>query len=138
MTQTINRACPVVLRNHNNQLQLLVFRHPKGKTQLVKGKFKKGEHLAQACVRELEEESGIQAQAVRELGSWDSGFKNQIWGFCLMHYENILPDAWEFATKDDNGQLFSFFWQPLDSPLDDNWNEVYKNAFEYIKNALDK
>lgn len=134
----MNRACPVVIRHHNSQLELLAFKHPKGKNQLVKGNIKRGELLESACIRELEEESGIQAQVVRQLGTWDSGFKNQIWGFCLMHYVGVQPDTWEFETKDDDGHIFSFFWQPLNSPLNDNWSEVYQNAFQYIKNALGK
>ena len=53
-----------------------------------------------------------------------------------MHYDEILPDTWDFETKDGGGQIFSFFWQPLDRSLDGNWTEVYKNAFQYIKNAI--
>ena len=134
----MNKACPVVLRHKNNKLELLVFEHPTAGNQLVKGNIKKGEHLESACIRELAEESGIEAQVVKHLGIWESNFKNQIWGFCLMHYEDILPDTWEFDTKDDGGHIFSFFWQPLNSPLNDNWNGVYKRAFQYIKNTLGK
>ena len=134
----MNRACPVVLRINNNQLELLAFKHPKGSNQLVKGNINKGEPLESACIRELAEESGIQAQVVRQIGVWDSNFKNQIWGFCLMHYEGLQPDTWEFDTHDDGGHIFSFFWQPLNSQLNDSWNEVYTNAFQYIKNALGK
>ena len=134
----MNRACPVVLRKNNNQLEILAFKHPKGRSQLVKGNIKKGEQLERACIRELEEESGIQAQVVRSLGVWDADFKDQVWGFCLMHYEGIQPDTWEFETKDEGGQIFSFYWQPLNAPLDDSWNKVYTNAFRYIKNALGK
>ncbi len=132
----MNRACPVVLRLKDNKLHLLAFKHPAAGNQLVKGGIKKAESLEHACERELEEESGIQAQAVRRLGTWDANFKNQVWGFCLMHYEGTLPDSWEFATEDDGGQLFDFFWQPLDGALSEGWNEVYRNAFHYIKNAL--
>ena len=134
----MNKACPVVLRHNNNKLELLAFEHPKASIQLVKGNIKKDEHLDKACIRELAEESGIQAQVVKHLGLWEPKFKNQIWGFCLMHYEDILPDTWEFETKDDGGHIFSFFWQPLNGPLNDNWNEVYKHAFQYIKNTLGK
>jgi len=134
----MNKACPVVLRHNSNKLELLAFGHPTAGNQLVKGNIKKGEHLDSACIRELAEESGIQAQVVKQLGIWEPNFKNQIWGFCLMHYEDILPDTWEFATKDDGGHVFSFFWQPLDSPVNDNWDEIYKHAFQYIKNTLGK
>ena len=134
----MNKACPVVLRHNDNQLELLAFKHPKGTSQLVKGNINRGEPLDQACIRELEEESGIQAQVVKQLGVWDANFKNQVWGFCLMHYEGIQPDTWEFETADDGGHIFSFFWQPLNSSLNDSWEDVYKYAFQYIKNALDK
>ncbi len=134
----MNRACPVVLRHKDNQLELLAFKHPNGKNQLVKGNIDIGEPLESACIRELAEESGIQAQVVRQLGIWDANFRDQVWGFCLMHYEGVLPDTWEFQTMDDGGHIFSLFWQPLNSLPNDNWMEVHKNAFQYIKNALDK
>ena len=134
----MNKACPVILRLHNNQLELLAFDHPNKGHQLVKGGIKSGESLENACIRELEEESGIQAQVVKQLGTWEANFKNQVWGFCLMHYEDILADNWDYETKDDGGHIFSFFWQPLNSTLDDSWNEVTKNAFQFIKNSLVK
>lgn len=134
----MNKACPVVLRINNNKLELLAFKHPKTGNQLVKGGIKNAEKLEEACIRELQEESGIQAQVVKQLGVWESNYKNQVWGFCLMHYEDTLPDKWDFETYDDGGHTFSFFWQPLNSPLNDDWREASKNAFVYIKNALDK
>ncbi len=134
----MNKACPVVLRYKDNELELLAFEHPDKGNQFVKGGIKKGEQLDNACIRELEEESGIQAEVVKQLGIWQPGFKDQLWGFCLMHYEGILPDTWEFKTKDDGGHIFSFFWQPLDSQLNGNWSEVSADAFQYIKQALDK
>ena len=132
----MNRACPVVLRKNANQLELLAFRHPKGKVQLVKGNIEQGEEPGAACSRELKEESGLEAEVVRHLGTWDPGFKNQVWGFCLMHFEGTLPDTWDFYTKDDGGQVFSFFWQPLNKTPGDDWNELYTKAFHYIKDLL--
>lgn len=132
----MNKACPVVLRHNKNQLELLAFKHPNGRNQLVKGNIKPGEPIESACIRELAEESGIQAQVVKQLGTWEPEFKSQIWGICLMHYENILPDTWEFKTQDDGGHIFSFFWQPLNSPLNADWNEVYSRAFQHIKHTL--
>ena len=134
----MNKACPVVLRLKNNKLELLAFEHPTAGNQLVKGNIKKDEPLEDACIRELEEESGIKAQVVKQLGVWEPNFKKQVWGICLMHYDNLLPDTWLFETKDDGGHTFRFFWQPLDQPLKGNWKEVYKHAFNYIKNSLEK
>ena len=135
----MNKACPVVLRHKDNHLEILAFKHPeKPGYHLVKGGIKKGESLENACIRELEEESGIKARVVRPLGRWEANFKNQVWGFCLMHYEGVLPDSWDFDTEDDGGHTFSLFWQPLEGPMDDNWTEVSKNAIQYIKKALSK
>jgi hypothetical protein len=53
-----------------------------------------------------------------------------------MHYEGVLPDTWDYDTHDDGGHVFSFFWQPLDAPLNDKWNRMYSDAFEYIKKAV--
>ena len=74
----MNRACPIVLRNNNSNLELLAFKHPNGENQFVKDNIHKGEALEKACIRELKEESGIQTEAVRGLGLWDSNFNNQI------------------------------------------------------------
>ena len=74
----MNRARPVVLRIHNNQLELLAFKHPKDGVQLVKGGIKTDESLENACIQEQEEESGIQAQAVKRLGLWDANSKGQV------------------------------------------------------------
>ena len=134
----MNRVCPIVLRQNYSQLELLAFKHPKGDSRFVKGKIKQGEQIESACVRELEEESGIQAQVVRQLGVWDPNFKDQVWGFYVMHYNGVQPDRWNFNANDDGGQIFRFYWQPLNKPLDDSWNAVYTNAFRYIKNALGK
>ena len=132
----MNKACPVVLRIKSNKLELLAFTHPNTGKQLAKGGIKKGESLENACIRELHEESGIQANVVKQLGTWKSDFKNQVWGFCLMHYEDILPDTWDHDTHDDGGHIFSFFWQPLDIPLEGDWGEASRGAFQYIRNAL--
>lgn len=134
----MNKACPVVLRKNNNNLELLMFTHPNKGNQLVKGGLKKGEELESACIRELEEESGIKAVAVKRLGVWEPGYKNQVWGFCLMHYEDILPDTWTFETKDDGGHDFTFFWHPLSRSLNGDWEDIYKRAFQYILSALGK
>jgi len=134
----MNRACPVVLRIKHDNLELLAFEHPNGRYRLVKGGIKKGESLDAACSRELEEESGVLAEVVKPLGIWDAEFKDQVWGFCLMHFDDKLPEQWAFETRDDGGHTFKFFWQPLNGRLSDQWDEVYRRAFRYINHALSK
>lgn len=132
----MNKACPIVIAKHNDQRRILVFKHPLEGVQLVKGGIKKGEKLEHACERELAEESGIQAKAVRCLGSWKPGFKKQEWGFCLMHFEGELPERWSFETKDDDGQIFDFFWHPMHLKPGSDWDPMYRDAFEHLKSIL--
>ena len=132
----MNKSCPVVLRIKRNRLELLAFKRPTAGRQLVKGNLKKGESLENACVRELEEECGIRARAVKRLGVWEANQKKQTWDLRLMHFEGSLTARWSYDTRDDGGQRFRFFWQPLDHHIDEGWDDVYANAFEHIKRAF--
>ena len=110
----MNKACPIVLRGYEDNLQLLAFSHPYAGNQLVKGTIEVNESLENACIRELYEESGVIAKPSRFLGAWNSGYENQQWGLYLMASESGLPSHWEHYTSDDSGLIFKFFWQPLD------------------------
>ena len=109
----MNKACPVVLRNSPNGIELLVFRHPLAGIQVVKGTIEAGETLEAACERELFEEAGILAMAKQFLSRWEAPYENQVWGFCLMNVPMDLPDSWIHYTQDDGGHEFSFFWVNL-------------------------
>lgn len=134
----MNKACPVILRSINGSVEVLAFTHPLAGNQLVKGTIQLHEHLKQACIRELKEESGIAAQPTLELGSWNAHYQNQIWGFCLMETCEPLPDSWEFFTQDDGGHLFRFFWQPLCGELNSEWHPLFVGALKYLGQALRK
>lgn len=130
-----NKACPVVLREKDGAVQILVFRHPAGDIQLVKGTIEPGEDPAAAAVRELAEESGITGRVSRELGLWESGYEGQIWAVFVCEPLIELPDEWSFFTTDDGGVDYKFFWHPLDENPGKDWHDVYRNALEYIKSS---
>lgn len=71
----IDKVCPVVLRNQNQEI--LLFKHPLAGVQLVKGTVEVfDESYIIAAKRELAEESGItHVRSARYLCSWDSGFQ---------------------------------------------------------------
>lgn len=136
MSASINKACPVLIRKRHGKTEILGFSHPLAGKQLVKGTIESGETLAQACVRELVEESGISAIPTEFLGQWNSGYQSQLWGFYLMSCVEDLPDYWQFSTGDDGGHIFSFFWHGLDENLDANWHPLFVGAINYLKKAL--
>jgi len=132
----MNKACPIILRKIRDELEILAFEHPLAGNQLVKGSIEKDELLADACIRELAEESGLAARPHSFLGVWNANFDNQEWGFYVMEYDGVLPDSWVFHTADDGGHIFKFFWQPLNQHLDGNWHLLFGGAVDFIRQAL--
>lgn len=112
---TPNKACPVIFHHSLDRPRILLFQHPLAGVQLVKGTIDQGETPAQAALRELKEESGIDsATVVSDLGCWDAGHLDQVWSFQRCETQAVLPDQWAHETLDDHGHTFSFFWAPLD------------------------
>lgn len=128
-----NKACPIVLRRNSDAIELLAFQHPLGGCQIVKGTIDLGENLDRACSRELFEESGIEASSRQYLGTLDMGCQGQVWGFHEMVCEQTLPISWDHFTEDGGGLMFSFFWLPLPSLLDENWQDVFRKAIHFIE-----
>jgi|TARA_R100000027_G_scaffold36772_1_gene27027 8-oxo-dGTP pyrophosphatase MutT (NUDIX family) len=66
----MDKACPVVLRNRENQLEILAFRHSLAGIQLVKGTIEPNESSLAASQRELFEEAGRTLKAEYQLLEW--------------------------------------------------------------------
>jgi 8-oxo-dGTP pyrophosphatase MutT (NUDIX family) len=133
--QQPTKACPVVLRRSLG-VDVLAFEHPFGGRQLVKGTIEPGEAPGEAAVRELFEESGLVAQALQDLGTWQSGFEQQVWSFHLCQPARELPERWVHHAKDDGGQDFRFFWHPLLQTPSEGWHEVYLRALLHIRDLI--
>lgn len=126
---TVEKACPVVVRRRGSRLDVLAFDHPSAGKQFVKGTIEPGESPIAAAARELREESGLAiASAMTFLGAHRIGPERQLWHF-FRYAASGLPDAWQHATADDHGHIFSFFWHPLDMPLNQDWHPVFREAF---------
>jgi len=132
-----NKVCPVVLRRNGSRTEVLAFEHPLAGPQLVKGTIEAGETVEEAALRELAEESGIEAaKVVRALGIWPSGFKGQIWAFVECNPDQVLPESWVHHAPDDGGHAFRFFWHPLlEAPSPGHWHAVFRGALSFIHNA---
>ncbi len=132
----MEKACPVVLRNRDKQLEILVFRHPLAGIQMAKGTIEPEESSLEASERELREEAGITLQAKYQLLEWQSRPDEPIWGICVMEAGNGLPDKWDHYCEDDGGHLFQYFWHPLLQEPNSDWHPVFVDALGAINKAL--
>lgn len=132
----VQKTCPVVFRRDEEGIQVLAFRHPLAGLQLVKGTIEPGECLEAAALRELSEESGINAVTVRKLsGWWESEHDNQIWSFALVDVPWQLPERWVHFTADGGGLELEFFWHSLFSPVTSEWHPVFQRALRFLQTA---
>lgn len=131
-----NKACAVVVAATPNP-RILLFRHPLAGVQLVKGTIEQGETAGQAALRELAEESGINAATLADdLGCWDAGHLGQVWSFHLCRASGPLPEQWTHQTLDDHGHRFEFFWAALEHlPLAD-CHPVFQRALQFLSASL--
>ena len=132
----VQKACPVVTRTTDRGLEVLAFLHPLAGRQFVKGTIEKGETPSDAAKRELFEESGLSCPDPMEpLGKAPIGPDEATWHFYRWHSTGLL-DTWSHATKDDHGHMFTFFWHPIDVPLDESWQPTFHEAFCFLAGVI--
>lgn len=134
----MDKACPVVLRHKNDQLEILVFRHPLAGIQLAKGSIEPGETYLEASARELREEAGLALNAQYQLLAWQRSPGEPTWSICMMEHRDDLPDDWEHYCEDDGGHLFRFFWHPLLQTPSLEWHPVFVDALDAIRTAIQR
>ncbi|MEZ4708902.1 MAG: NUDIX domain-containing protein [Caldilineaceae bacterium] len=131
------KVCPVVIRIHDEQTQILAFRHPLAGSQIIKGTLEPGEKPAEGALRELAEESGIDhAVVVRKLGEYSLHDIAQHWHIFLCRPIQPLPESWSHYTTDGGGHTFEFFWHALNSDPDDSWHPIFKIALSFIRDYI--
>ncbi|MGJ5178374.1 NUDIX hydrolase [Bradyrhizobium oligotrophicum] len=130
------KACPVVVRQNSDGLEILAFRHPLAGCQLVKGSIEAGEDAGHAALRELCEESGIcDARIDSFIGAIQMVASNQEWHLFLC-LTGDLPHEWTHDARDDGGHEFKFFWCAMDRPLSDEWHSDFQQAITFIRRKL--
>ncbi|MFO1396506.1 MAG: NUDIX domain-containing protein [Burkholderiales bacterium] len=132
-----NKVCPVIFRRRGSIVEVLAFEHPLAGCQLVKGTIEAGESVEAAALRELAEETGIEAASVvRYLGTWCSGFEGQVWAFVECTPAKLPPESWVHHAPDDGGHSFRFFWHVLGEPPNaEQWHTLYRGALSFVQNA---
>lgn len=138
LERNMAKACPVVLRKRDHQLEILVFRHPLAGVQLIKGTIESGESGLSASERELREEAGVMLKAERQLVEWQWRSGEPMWKVCVMEAGNSLPDHWDHFCEDDGGHVFQCFWHPLSHEPSSEWHPIFVDALAAIRNALTK
>ncbi len=129
---SVEKACPIVVRLRNGRREVLAFNHPFAGKQFVKGTIEAGESPLDAAKRELREESGLSTDvSLFFLGIHAIGLSRQPWHF-FKYSSSGLPDAWSHRTDDDLGHTFMFFWHPLTEPLDLDWHPIFHEAFAFF------
>ena len=133
----IPKAVPIVLRRREGRTEVLVFAHPQAGTQIVKGTIEPGESVAQACLRELAEESGVTGtECVRDLGTWEHCPRGQVWHFREVSVSGELPETWSHFTQDGGGQVFTFRWHGLDQPAPADCHQAFVGALHFLQARL--
>ncbi|MEE9387553.1 MAG: NUDIX domain-containing protein [Paracoccaceae bacterium] len=132
MKKVSEKACLVVLRTRNSELQILAFHHPKAGIQLVKGSIEPGESPEQAAMRELFEESGLQAQSAQWVTTVLDSDPGPTWHLVKCEIEDS-KEKWEHACQDDGGQIFNFFWYQLAKQPDNQWLPIFHVVLSEIR-----
>lgn len=113
-----DKAYAYVTRS-DGDASLLVFEHRDAAAgvQVPKGTVEAGEEPCDAVVRELYEESGLEAvETVRRLATdtWDHHSKPKAYRRHFFHVEvDDAPEAWEHTVTgggEDHGVVYSYFW----------------------------
>ncbi|MBB3138723.1 8-oxo-dGTP pyrophosphatase MutT (NUDIX family) [Rhizobium pisi] len=132
----VQKACPVVFRMLDRGPEVLAFERPSAGKQFVKGTIEAGEKPIDAAKRELREESGLVVNSpMTSLGVCEIGTSRQRWHF--FRWQGLsLPDTWQHETTDDHGHTFSFFWHPIDVPLDQYCHSIFEEACEFFAPRL--
>lgn len=119
----IEKVLAYVYRQHEGELQVLVFDHPDVPAvnpQVPAGTLKDGENPEQGLLREVLEETGLQFEKTdHSLGRFDYVAKEK----AELHARNVfsimtegLPETWTHQVQSDdtdNGEVFEFYWLPL-------------------------
>nr|WP_172123326.1 MULTISPECIES: NUDIX domain-containing protein [unclassified Devosia] len=132
MTPRVEKLCPVLLRVVAQERQCLAFRHPLAGFQLVKGTREGPEPIEIGALRELAEESGLQAEVSRTLPSSSAIADKQLWHFVVVIALAPLAEHWRHFTHDDGGHWFEFFWWPLERQPGPEWHPMFQRALAHI------
>ncbi len=132
------KACPIILREKNNEIEILAFQHPHAGKQVVKGTIDPGEDYADAALRELHEESGITDARIKTFVE-EVHFKEeqQTWHIFICEAD-IRRENWSHTALEGDGNEyeFSFFWHKLHNNTNDEWHHTFCSVLQIVKEHI--
>jgi len=147
LMKTVHKAVAAVIRETNGQLELLVFQHPFAGVQIPKGTIEPNETVQTATVRELKEESGLEAEHAPQLiGKWertvgggsneDGPLETNLWHISILKTEEQHPENWQHeahGSSAEDGLIFKFFWLPIDHTLAEKLEPLFGPTIKLIQ-----
>ncbi|MFC4767431.1 NUDIX hydrolase [Effusibacillus consociatus] len=131
----------VVYRNLQGRIEILLINDRFGKTTLPKGHLEDGETEKQAALREVQEETGIEAEIVGDpLGIISFQFDVPGKGTVTKEVTYYLMKAVSGEPKAQIEEIREAFWYPLDHVMQihaergyDNNNVILERAVKRLK-----
>lgn len=142
--------CAALLRHRGGVVEVLAFEHPLAGVQLVKGTVERGEELAAAVVRELEEESGVvDAVPTALIGTWDrvvgagpredGPAERHRWHVFTLRSTRPLPDEWDHVARgssEEDGLVFRLRWLVVDEWLAEQLHPLFGDVVRLLRSHL--
>ncbi|WP_018131858.1 NUDIX hydrolase [Effusibacillus pohliae] len=127
----------VVYREIDGRIELLLIHDRFGKMTLPKGHLEEGETQKQAALREVAEETGIQAKIVGDpLGVISFDFDVPGKGTVTKEVTYYLMQAVSGETKAQEEEIRDVFWFPVDEALQVHAERGYENNNVILERAI--
>lgn len=123
-----------IIKNDSNEI-LIVKRHPKSRTdpemwELPGGKVEKGEHFADALVREIKEETNLDAEVGDFCEAIQNDYSHKRTVQLMMYLEDVRGDV---EISDEHTE---YMWASIEKIKTLNVSTSLKKLLEKTKNSI--
>jgi 8-oxo-dGTP pyrophosphatase MutT (NUDIX family) len=130
----------VVLWKHDNDIFIcIVKRRNKGVWILPRGRIEKNEHMEETVIREIKEETGIEATIIKKIGIISYSFyssKDKVTYNKVVHFYLLRLDKQEDFVP--NQEIEEKLWVPLNKAKEFLSYEAEKNIIDKVIEFIDK
>jgi 8-oxo-dGTP pyrophosphatase MutT (NUDIX family) len=137
---SLGKAVAAVVRVKEGQHELLVFQHPQAGMQIPKGTIEPYESIAEATLRELEEESGLNLAGPPEfVGKWERNImvtetqsaQRHVWYVSTLKAPADVQEQWSHearGSEEERGLIFDYRWLPIDASLPGKLHPLFQDV----------